>query len=139
MSCIMTSRNAANNNMSEVVPHINLLGVKIHCVDMDTVLDLVRSYIRQGSPHIIVTADSTSVVLAQEDAEFKEIVNSADIVTPDSSGILFAAKKMKTPLKGRVSGVDIAYNICGLAAKEDFSIFLLGAKPGVAEDAAEKT
>lgn len=132
------SANANVDGGSDKVPRISILGVKVHCVDMGAALGIIRSYIGSGEPHMVVTADSYSIVTAQNDEDFRAVVNSADLVTPDSSGILTGARWLGKPLTSRASGVDIAHNLCRIAAEDDFSIFLLGAQPGVAELAAEK-
>lgn len=116
---------------------VSILGVRIHCVDMATTLDSIRRFIADGKPHILVTADASSISLAQRDEDFKGLVNNADLVTPDGSGILWAGKRLGTPLTERVSGVDIARRLCEMAAQEGFSIYFLGAAPGVAELAAD--
>ncbi len=120
------------------IPHIALLGVKVHRIDMDTTMHILLDYIRGGQPHRIVTADASAVVIAHNDEDFRNIVNSADLVTPDGSGILKGAKILGTPLLARVSGVDIARNLCEFSATEGFSIFLLGAQPGIADLAAAR-
>lgn len=120
------------------VPEIRVLGVRVHDLDMAAVLDRVREFIQTGKPHMIVTADSSGIVRAQEDEAFRDIVNQADLVTADSSGILIGARWLGTPLKGRVSGVDVAWEMCRMAAAQGFSVYLLGARPGVAEKAADR-
>lgn len=114
----------------------SILGVKIHAADTETVLSTIEDFIRDGKPHMVVTADSSGVVLAQRDPELMEIINSADLVTPDSAGILWAAKRFGAPLPERVSGVDIVDLFCERAAEKGYRVFLLGAAPGVAEEAA---
>ena len=121
--------------MSEV-PCISLLGVKVHRVDMAATLSLIRQFIASGKPHIIVTADASAIVRAQSDTEFQDLVNSADLVTPDGSGVLKGAALLGTPLIERVSGVEIAREMCRMSADDGFSIYFLGAAPGVAELAA---
>ncbi len=119
-------------------PYVDLLGVRIHRVDMPTTISTIRAYVQSGEPHMVVTADSSSIVLAQTDEDFKDIVNTADLVTPDSSGILHGARSMGTPLLERVSGVDIAREVCSMSAADGYSVYFLGAAPGVAELAAQK-
>lgn len=122
----------ASKIMSEA-PYITLLGVKIHRVDMAGTLALIREYVSSGQPHIIVTADASSVVRAQNDDEFRYLVNAADLVTPDGHGVLKAASMLGSPLIERVSGVEIAKEMCRMSAEEGFSVYFLGAAPGVAE------
>ncbi len=123
---------------AEALSSIDVLGVKVHRIDMRQALEAIRGFVSVGKPHIVVTADSSMVVLAQRDADFRELVNSADLVTPDSSGILLAAKLLGTAIKERVSGVDMSGEICRMAAEDGLSVYLLGGAPGVAEAAAEK-
>lgn len=118
-------------------PFVTLLGVNVHRVDMAATLGLIRGFVASGKPHVIITADSSGIVRAQNDAEFRNLINNADLVTPDSAGVLWAARKLGTPLIERVSGVEIAREMCRIAAEDGFSIYFLGAAPGVAELAAE--
>ena len=120
------------------MPNIDILGVKVHRIAMPEALDAIRGFIASGKPHIVVTADSSMIVLAQRDGDFRALVNAADLVTPDSSGILLAAKLLGRPIKERVSGVDLSREICRMAAEDGFSVYLLGGAPGVAEAAAER-
>ncbi|MGC8862683.1 MAG: WecB/TagA/CpsF family glycosyltransferase [Armatimonadota bacterium] len=120
------------------LPRVDILGLKVHCIDMARALDAIRDFVASGRPHMVVTADSSMVVLARHDEDFRALVNSADLVTPDSSGILLAAKLLGRPIKERVSGCDLSRQICRAAAEDGFSVYLLGAGPGVAEEAARK-
>jgi N-acetylglucosaminyldiphosphoundecaprenol N-acetyl-beta-D-mannosaminyltransferase len=86
----------------------------------------------------VVTADAAGIVQAQQDPQFMEILRSADLVTPDSAGVLWAAKKKGHPIRERVSGVDLTDELCAMSADKGWRIFLLGSQPGVAELAAEK-
>ena len=115
-----------------------MLGIPVDCVTMDEVLAAVPGFVKSGGSHTIVTADAGGIVCAQRDEEFRNIVLGADIVTPDSEGVLWACKRQGKPLKERVSGVDIVDRICALSAQNGMRLFLLGAAPGVAETAAEK-
>ncbi|MCL5105580.1 MAG: WecB/TagA/CpsF family glycosyltransferase [Armatimonadetes bacterium] len=126
-----------NGPQADGIPSISLLGVKINRVDMAATLDAIRGFIKSGEPHMIVTADASMVVRAREDEEFRNILNNADLITPDGSGILKGASMLGTPLIERVSGCDICQELCRLSAEEGFSIFFLGSEPGIAEQAAE--
>ena len=61
----------------------------------------------------------------------------ADLVIPDGIGVVYAARILGRPLKGRAPGVDFAQGLMARMAKTGDKLFLLGAKPGVAEQAAE--
>ena len=121
-----------------VIPSVQILGLPVHNVDMASTLSAIRRFAGTGAPHHIVTADASMLVMAQEDAELRGIIANADLVTPDSIGVLWAAGRKKTPLSERVSGVEIAERLCAQSAEQGYRIYFLGAGPGVAAAAAEK-
>src|SRR4051794_36305585 len=109
---------------------IRLMGIPVSRVTEQEAVERLQEFVRSGEPHLIVTADSFAMVTAAEDAEFRGILEGAAMVTPDSTGILWAARRLGTPLPERVSGVDIAERLCELAAIHGYSIFLYGGAPG---------
>ncbi|MCD4783076.1 MAG: WecB/TagA/CpsF family glycosyltransferase [Candidatus Eremiobacteraeota bacterium] len=115
---------------------IHILGTKVHNLSMDETLDEIDNLIQSGGAHLIVTLGVEMVMHAQKDAEFREIVNNASLVVPDSVGILWAGKKSGVKLKGRAPGIDIINRMTGEAKKYPWRVFLLGAKPGVTDKAS---
>jgi N-acetylglucosaminyldiphosphoundecaprenol N-acetyl-beta-D-mannosaminyltransferase len=119
------------------IPWIDLLGMRISRLNRRQTLEFLQDFIRSGEPHLVVTADASGHVIASGDPEYLRIVNEAALVTPDSTGILWAAKRLGTPLEERVSGVDLAEQLCAGSAARGYGVYLYGAAPGVAEAAAE--
>lgn len=115
---------------------VELLGVPVHRTDVSGALSRIREFVEEGAPHQVVTPDSSALVRAQDDPELMEVLLSADLVTPDGAGVVWMAKVLGLPLWERVSGCDLMEHICELAAERGYSIYLLGAAPGVAEEAA---
>ena len=101
-------------------------------------LAAIRTFVRSGEPHHIVTADASMLVMAQEDPELHAIIPRADLVTPDSVGVLWAAGRKNQRLNERVSGVEIAERLCAESAENRYRLFFLGAEPGVAAAAADR-
>jgi N-acetylglucosaminyldiphosphoundecaprenol N-acetyl-beta-D-mannosaminyltransferase len=116
----------------------DFLDVPVTVVDMDGALAKIESYIAAHTPHMVVTTDSSAIVKAHEDAELAEIIRHADLVTPDGAGVVWMAKVLGLPIQQRVSGVDLLDRICALAAARGWGIYMLGAEPGVADEAAQK-
>jgi len=117
---------------------IHILGVKVHNLSMDETLQEIDRLILSGGSHLIVTLGVEMVMHAQKDTEFRDIVNSASLVVPDSVGILWAGKKAGVRLKCRVPGIDIINAMSRKSEKYPWRVFLLGAKPGVTDKAVEK-
>lgn len=124
--------------VQEQIPAVSLLGVRLHVVSMEEAVRLVLRFVREGAPRQVVTADSSMVVMAQQDAQLRDIINSADLVTPDSIGILWACRRRGIYLPERVSGVDLVERLAQVSAQTGLRLYFLGAKPGVAEEAARR-
>ncbi len=113
------------------------LGVEVSPLNMDEVLKRVESTIIDDKKVFIVAINPEKIMKAQEDKSLKELINSADIKIPDGSGVVIASKLNKGSIKSRVTGIDLMKNICSLSGKKGYTVFLLGAKPKVAERASK--
>ena len=116
----------------------DILGVAFDNTTMDEAVGRAMSLLEQEGPHLVVTPNPEIVRLAQSDRDFAGLIAGADLVLPDGVGILYAAKILGRPLKARVPGVDFASALMDAMAKAGKRLFLLGAKPGVAEEAARR-
>ncbi|HXG23392.1 MAG TPA: WecB/TagA/CpsF family glycosyltransferase [Chthonomonadales bacterium] len=110
----------------------------MHRVTMEETIEAIDRFIREGGPHHVVTLDSSMCVMAERDSELRRIVDCAELVTPDSAGILWACRRMGRPLPERVSGVEIVERLCAASAEKGYRLYFLGAAPGVAENAAAR-
>ena len=115
----------------------DILGVQIDPVTLDKALEYGQAFLEDSSFHYVVTPNPEFILAARNDQEFQKILNGADLALPDGIGVVYAAKILGTPLKGRVPGVDFAQGLMGRMAGSGKKLFLLGAKPGVAEKAAD--
>lgn len=115
---------------------VEMFNVRLHPVTMDEALARAEEFIREGSPHMIVTSDTSAVVRAQEDQELRTIMNEADLVTMDGQGVVLCARMLDFPVAGRVPGCDMMQRLCEICGRLEQPIALLGAAPGIAEEAA---
>jgi len=117
---------------------IKILDVKIDNVYLAEVIESVNIFLDSRKQHYIVTTNPEFVMAAQKDEEFKEILNKSDLSIADGMGIKMAAKRYGHKLRQRIAGIDLMYEICAIAEKKEKSVFLLGAKRGIADMAAIK-
>ncbi len=89
-------------------------------------------------PLTVVTPNPIMVMNARENAALFSALNAADLSLADGVGIISAAKRLGTPLPERVTGIDTGYAVLEKLSEVGGSVYLLGAKPGVAELAAKK-
>ncbi len=127
--------------LSQKVPSrqtVELLGIPISTLNWEQTLERIEQFISEGKPHMIATVDTSAIVRAQEDEEFKRILREAALVTPDGIGVVIATRLLGEPLTQRISGVDLMDKLCALASRKGYRVFLLGARNGVAKLAAAK-
>ena len=79
-----------------------------------------------------------SINLSISDNQFFNQLSSADALFADGSGMRLAATKAGFTLNGNNNGTDMLPHLCRKSIKSNQSLFFLGAKPGVAEKAANK-
>ncbi len=115
---------------------ITILGIPIDNVTTDDVMAHIAVWLEQGGAHQIATVNPEFVMEAQHNAEFREVLLNTALNTPDGFGLLLAARWLGTPLRGRATGVALVPRIAALAAERGYRLFLLGAAPGVAHQAA---
>lgn len=116
----------------------DVLGVQYDNVTMEEALQKARTLLAGEEAHYCVTPNAEMAYEALHDDSFRDILNGASLVLPDGAGVVLGAKILKTPLKQKVAGIDFAQNLLGVLEKTGGRLYLLGSKPGIAEQAAEK-
>ena len=117
---------------------IDVLGVGFDNLTMAEAVERGMELVRSPGPHYVVTPNPEIVEVCREDSGARAAVNGADLVLPDGIGVIKGAAMLGTPLKERTPGVEFATHLMDKLAEEGKSLYLLGAKPGVAEQAGAK-
>ena len=117
---------------------VDVLGVGFDNVTMEEAVDQAMAFLEEDGPHYVVTPNPEIIEACRADAQVMEAVNGADLVLADGIGVIKGAKMLGTPLRERTPGIEFAGCLMGKMAQRRMSLYLLGAKPGVAELAAER-
>lgn len=116
---------------------INILGVAFDALTLGEAEERADALLCSSAGGYIVTANPEIVLRCREDAAYAAAVNGAKLVLADGVGDLCAARILGTPLPGRVAGADLVPRLLARLAERGGSVFLYGARPGVAERAGE--
>ncbi len=136
---------------------IDILGVKIDRVNLNEALAITEKWIWNPGKHYIVTPNLEFILVAQQDRQFREVLNKADLAIPDSSRLglsywLLRKSRLERlllwpllffPVKimmqfDVVTGTDFMEALCKVAAEKGFITGFLGGKDEVAERTAER-
>jgi len=118
---------------------ISVLGVGFDDISISQAVTRAYELIQSGKKTYVVTPNPEIVWQCRRNEALRNVINGAGIVLPDGIGVILGAKILGTPLRGgRVPGIDFASALFDKMAESGGSVFLLGAKPGVAFEAGEK-
>lgn len=114
---------------------VPILGVTFDNVTMAEAVEKALILLEKRGSYV-VTPNPEMILLSRKNLSFARALNEADLVLPDGIGDLYAARILGTPLKERVCGSDLYPYLLSHLAERGGSVFLYGARPGVAEQAA---
>ncbi|WP_369282406.1 WecB/TagA/CpsF family glycosyltransferase [Oscillibacter sp. GMB15532] len=117
---------------------IDVLGVGFDNVTMAEAVAEGQRLLNTEGVHYVATPNPEIIELCREDPEALSVVNGAALVLPDGIGVIKGAAMLGTPLKEKTPGIEFAERLVGKLAEEGKSLYLLGAKPGVAEEAGTR-
>ncbi len=89
-----------------------------------------------GPPGYVVTPNTQHVALLRDSERFRRIYAEAWLSVADGMSLVWASRLLGAPLPGKVSGIDLFEATCAALAGTGLGVFLLGGRPGAAEEAA---
>ncbi len=120
---------------------LEILGVGVDRVTSSEALERIATFIAKGketgATHQIVTANAEIIYQASKNEKMRGVINNAQMVTADGSGVVWASKQLGEPLAERVTGIDLVNSICAASAQYGWKLYILGSAPGVADTAAK--
>ena len=117
---------------------VDVLGVGFDSLTLEQAVERGMELLHAPGAHYAVTPNPEIVEACRADAAVMDAVNGADLVLADGIGVIYAARLLKRPLPGRVTGIAFAQGLMAAMAQSGEGLFLLGAKPGYAQQAAQR-
>ena len=118
---------------------IRILGVNIDNITKEEMGKKISELVKKSnkSCKYVVSPNTEFIMTAWKDRDFWEILNKADLSTPDSIGISIGGKIQKKPFKARIPGQEVFRKAIEVGEKEDFTFYFLGGENGIAEKARD--
>jgi N-acetylglucosaminyldiphosphoundecaprenol N-acetyl-beta-D-mannosaminyltransferase len=125
------------NMLNDSCTTVAVLGIPFHNVTMDETIALIEEQIREGGFHQVATANVDFLKNSLRDQKLRDTLCSCDMVVPDGMPVVWMSRLMGTPLKERVSGVDLVERLAEVSARRGYGIYLLGASERHSQRAAK--
>lgn len=132
-------------------PALDFFGVPIVNTTMDEALDWIVARAAPAPPGTaaavagqdgeqksllaFVNPDCLNIAYTQE--AYRAVLQNAARVLPDGIGVKIGCRMLGVGLAANVNGTDLFPRLCERAEREGLGLFLLGARPGVAEQVAD--
>jgi N-acetylglucosaminyldiphosphoundecaprenol N-acetyl-beta-D-mannosaminyltransferase len=101
-------------------------------------LDALESAFGRGEARKVYIVNAHTLNLAWSDPRFKDVLNDADLLLNDGSGVQLASRLAGRPFLDNLVGTDLAPQLCERAAARNVGVFLLGGRVGVPERAVAR-
>lgn len=117
---------------------MQFMNTYINNITMLEAVDAIDKLTAEKINAYVVTPNVDHIVRIENDKEFREIYNNANLVLTDGQPLIWISKLYKKPIVEKVSGSDLFPKVCEMAARRGYKLFFLGAEEGVADIASEK-
>jgi N-acetylglucosaminyldiphosphoundecaprenol N-acetyl-beta-D-mannosaminyltransferase len=112
--------------------------IPVDRISLDDMLRSLTNAIRSRAPKTVFYANSYAITLAEQDPAFAAAMEKADAIFCDGFGVYVASRILGGAIPQRFAWPDWIEQLAMTCRDEGVSMFFLGAKEGVAADAARK-
>jgi N-acetylglucosaminyldiphosphoundecaprenol N-acetyl-beta-D-mannosaminyltransferase len=113
-----------------------VLDIRVHGVTRAQAAAWITTWIEAGVSAHVATVNAEFVMRAQHDITFRNLLENTDLNVADGMGIVLAARLRRSVMPQRVTGVDLAHDLAAVAAKQGYTLMLVGGSQGVAKQAS---
>lgn len=117
---------------------IRFLNTYVNNCSMDECISEIEQRIYDDKKSYVVAVNVDVIMKIEKDSLLKEATDAADMVIVDGKPLIWIAKKHKKPITEKVSGSDLVPKLCEVSAEKGYTIYILGGKEGIAEQAKTK-
>lgn len=104
-----------------------ILGMEVDCISPELAIDRIHEWAAARSAKYVCVSNVHQCMEAFDDPEFRSVINSADMVVPDSQVLEFARRFLGFKKSGSViRGLELMLALCARAEAENVPISLYG-------------
>ncbi len=119
-------------------PSVQILSLRIPALQKRDALHLLEQKASSQTLHRVYTPNPQMALRCAHSRALTQAFGRASLLLPDGTGLVVASRRLGTPIPTRITGMDAGEHLLRFAAQNGLSVALLGARPGVAEQAAKR-
>lgn len=116
---------------------VKLDGIRLVNLALDDAVTAIECALAARQPTRIAFVNADCANIAARNDNYRQDLDGCDWVFVDGIGMRIAGKVMGQPVRDNVNGTDLFPHLCRMLALQGRSLYLLGARPGVAAAAAD--
>lgn len=91
---------------------VDILGVRVSAVNLKEAAGEIEGWVKTGHKAYVCVAPVSTLVDCQRNRAYREVVNAADMVTPDGMPVVWLARQQGYPTVSRTYGPDLMAELC---------------------------
>ncbi len=124
--------------MQHEVQRVDVLGVPVACGDTTMILQRVQQWVTSGAARTVLYVNAHCLNTACRDPVYHAILRRGDLVYPDGIGVVWAGRLLAGAQMQKSTGADWIEQFCALAEAQQWRIYILAGRPGIARRARER-
>ncbi len=112
---------------------VEVMGVPVDPWTMAQTVGRTKELVESGAFAHLIGVNADKLLQMRDDPWMDACVRRCEVVNADGASMVMAARRLGSPVPERVAGVDLMAELCALAEREGYRVFLLGAKREIVE------
>ncbi len=121
-----------DNLETQPVESCDILGIHVDATSYSHATSTVIEMAQKKISGYISIANVHVIMEGHHSAEFKAVLDKADLITPDGMPLVWMMQKLGYDNQARVYGPTLMLHVCEAASKKELPVGFLGATPDVA-------
>ncbi len=105
---------------------IKIISIQLYITSYEDALARIAKWVEKNESRYVCAANVHMAMEAYDSKEFEQVVNQADLITPDGMPLVWLMRLLGAPKQQRVYGPDLAIYAVALAEKKGIPVGLYG-------------
>ncbi len=113
--------------LDKKIPHVDILGVNVSAINLDMAEGIVDDFVTHRKQGYVCVCPVSTIMECVKFKAYREVVNGADVVTPDGMPTVWIGRARGFKDMDRVYGPDLMQRICQTSQSKGYKHYFYGA------------